>query len=109
MKTNPTQIDTNTERLNSGRTRPWWNGSGPYVIKDINDARYVGREPDGDTPAIQCWPHNLNRHVMHFTTRDSAQEYIDSGKTGFRKGTVRWSDHRVRRVRLIRIASPEHS
>jgi hypothetical protein len=86
-----------TEYLEDGRTRPWRNGKGRYVIKDRDDGRYIGRELDGGTPAIQCWPSRLTRHVMHFRTRSAAQKYIDDGKTGFPK-----HEHSVRRVRALK-------
>ena len=52
------------------------NGEGPWVIRDALDDRYIGREPNGNTPAILCWPTKLNRHVMHFPTKEAAQTYI---------------------------------
>lgn len=55
------------------------NGEGPWVIRDAADDRYIGREPDGNTHAILCWPSKLNRHVMHFATRADAEAYIVRG------------------------------
>lgn len=55
------------------------NGSGPVVIRDAADGRYVGREPDGDTPASLCWPTKLNRHVRRFATKQEASAFIASG------------------------------
>lgn len=52
------------------------NGEGPWVIRDALDDRYIGREPNWNTPAILCWPTKLNRHVMHFPTKGAAQTYI---------------------------------
>ena len=54
-------------------------GDGPYVIFDRSDGHYIGREPDGNIPAYECWPTKLNRHVMHFPSREAAQAYLDGG------------------------------
>lgn len=64
------------EYFEDGTKRPWRCGTGPWVIRDAEDGRYIGREPDGATPAIRRWPTKLNRHVMHFPTREAAVEYI---------------------------------
>ena len=55
------------------------NGSGPWVIRDGDDGQYIGREPNGNTPAALCWPSKLNRHVMHFPTEEAAKAYIAGG------------------------------
>ena len=77
------------------------NGSGSYVIRSCRDGRYIGREPDGNTPAIQCWPRVLNRHVMHFPTRAAAQEFIADGGTGSLPGSPFYEPHKAVRVRPI--------
>ena len=55
------------------------NGEGPWVIRDEDDGRYIGREPYANTPARYCWPSRLNRHVMHFPTEGAARAYIARG------------------------------
>lgn len=84
-----------TEYLEDGTTRPWRCGEGPWVIRDA-DGRYIGREPDGETPAIQCWPSKLTRHVMHFPDEAAARRYISEGHDPATK------EPRYLRVRPIR-------
>lgn len=78
------------------------NGAGNYVLRSLRDGRYIGREPDGGTPARLCWPSRLNRHVMHFGTSEDAQRYIDEGKTGFRPSSPHFEPHKIVHVRAIR-------